>query len=160
MLVYDPIYVSWFAANSYRIFQEAILPRVAFFVIQGHLISFEGFFQIIFLISRMETQRPDSSRKDSISQSSGFSQLYAMARLRADYTKQRRDVNFLELLSDIAPTCLCSVPVDCLYAFHDLLDRQNKKQILRVDYSLHVEEVMMAFTCFIIEDSRLLAVFG
>jgi hypothetical protein len=129
-------------------------------VIHGRLISFESFFQIIFLISKMETQRSDSSRKDSISQSSGFSQLYAMARLRADYTKQIRKVNFLELLSDIAPTCLCSVPVDCVYAFHGLLDRQNTKQILQVDYSLHVDEVMMAFTRFIIEDSRSLAVFG
>jgi hypothetical protein len=112
------------------------------------------------MTSQLETKNLGLSQKDCVGQSSGFSQLYAMARLRVDLAKESNNINFWELLSDIAPSCHCTVPVDSVYAFLGLSKDDETTKALRPDYSLSLKEVMTWTTEAVIHSSNSLEIFG
>jgi hypothetical protein len=141
------------------VFQEAVLAPIAVFLIRDQIIPFDVMFRLAFTVNRIEIKYLKLWREGNcVSLASGYDHLYAMARLRRNLSRGVKEQNFWELLSNIAPTSNCSIPVDIMYAFLGLLDDGAIQ--LEPDYSYTDTQVFIATARAVIVGRKSLDIFG
>jgi hypothetical protein len=101
----------------------------------------------------METRLLSSHRENEcVTNLQGFYNLVSMAETRAQKSTSTEQLDFLSLLSDIAPHSLSSDPRDSIYAFIGLIEDEDVK--IEPDYQLDMIEVRVGFAESFIEGKR------
>jgi hypothetical protein len=141
------------------VFQEAVLAPAAVFVIRDRIVPFDVLFRLAFTVNRIEIKYLKTWQENNcVSLASGYDHLYAIARLRRNLSRGVKERDFWELLSDIAPTSKCSIPVDIVYAFLGLMDDDTVQ--LEPDYSHTVRQAFIATARAVIFGRKSLDIFG